>query len=121
MFLTRTVAQILLVCVVKRSCLSFVLLLYTFFSPPFTLSAVVGVVVQSDADTMEIMDTDQMDRAAAMWAVYAFVVANLDEMLPRLAENDEAPTQQVRSQRLVQNFSTGTPLPAVTLTLPACE
>ena len=42
---------------------------------------------------MEIMDSDQMDRATAMWAVYAFVVANLDEMLPRLAEDEVAPTQ----------------------------
>lgn len=87
-----------------------------------------SVVMQSDADTMEIMDSDQMDRATAMWAVpfpvnntmehlvlgsshisgtiylrmygtaatqkvYAFVVANLDEMLPRLAEGEVAPTQ----------------------------
>ena len=63
---------------------------------------------------MEIMDSDQMDRAAAMWAVYAFVVANLDEMLPRLAANEAALTQEVRSQRLQLNLSTrrtGRPLP----------
>jgi hypothetical protein len=63
---------------------------------------------------MEIMDSDQMDRAAAMWAVYAFVVANLDEMLPRLAANEAALTQEVRSQRLLLNLSTrrtGRPLP----------
>jgi carboxypeptidase Q len=53
----------------------------------------------SDADTMEIMDSDQLDRATAMWAVYAYVVANLDEMLPRLADGEEAPTQAVRLPR----------------------
>ena len=56
--------------------------------------------MQSDADTMEIMDSDQMDRATAMWAVYAYVVANLDEMLPRLAHDEMAPTQEVRSTKV---------------------
>ena len=49
----------------------------------------------SDADTMEILDSAQMDRAVAMWAAYTYVVGNLEEMLPRLEPGEEAPTQEV--------------------------
>jgi carboxypeptidase Q len=47
----------------------------------------------SDADTMEILDPAQMDRAVALWASFAYVVANLDDKLPRMAPGEAAPSQ----------------------------
>ncbi|EDL08863.1 plasma glutamate carboxypeptidase, isoform CRA_b [Mus musculus] len=37
----------------------------------------------SHGDTMTVMDPKQMNVAAAVWAVVAYVVADMDEMLPR--------------------------------------
>lgn len=37
----------------------------------------------SDGDTMTVQDPDAMDLCAAVWAVVAYTVADLDEMLPR--------------------------------------
>eukprot|EP00667_Euglena_gracilis_P005276 EG_transcript_5312 len=37
----------------------------------------------TDGDTMSVLDTDQMDRAVAVLAVYAYLVASLPEPLPR--------------------------------------
>lgn len=37
----------------------------------------------SQGDTMTVMDPKQMNVAAAVWAVVSYVVADLDEMLPR--------------------------------------
>ncbi|EDO40745.1 predicted protein [Nematostella vectensis] len=37
----------------------------------------------SDGDTMTVQDPDEMDLCAIVWAVVAFTVANLEEMLPR--------------------------------------
>jgi carboxypeptidase Q len=36
------------------------------------------------ADTVDKLDPAQMDRCALLWAVYTFVVADLDAMLPRV-------------------------------------
>lgn len=37
----------------------------------------------SNGDTMEVLDPVQMNLCSAVWAVYAYVLADLDEMLPR--------------------------------------
>lgn len=37
----------------------------------------------SEGDTMTVQDPHEMDLCAALWAVVAFVVADLEEMLPR--------------------------------------
>lgn len=37
----------------------------------------------SNGDTMTVQDPDAMDLCAAVWAVVAYTVADLDEMLPR--------------------------------------
>ena len=37
----------------------------------------------SAADTMSVLDPDDMDLCAAVWTVVAYVVANMDNMLPR--------------------------------------
>jgi carboxypeptidase Q len=37
----------------------------------------------SNGDTMEVLNTDEVDRCAAVWAVHAYTVANLDGLLPR--------------------------------------
>ncbi|KAL6054335.1 Carboxypeptidase Q [Balamuthia mandrillaris] len=37
----------------------------------------------SNGDTMTVLDPDDMDLCSATWAVTAFVVADLDDMLPR--------------------------------------
>lgn len=37
----------------------------------------------SEGDTMTVQDPDEMDLCAALWAVVAYVVADLEEMLPR--------------------------------------
>lgn len=37
----------------------------------------------SHGDTMTIMDPKQMNIAAAVWAVVSYVVADMEEMLPR--------------------------------------
>lgn len=37
----------------------------------------------SNGDTMDVMDPKAMNLCAAMWTVYAYVLADMDEMLPR--------------------------------------
>lgn len=37
----------------------------------------------SRGDTITVMDPKQMNVAAALWAVVSYVVADLEEMLPR--------------------------------------
>lgn len=37
----------------------------------------------SNGDTMDVMDSKAMDACAAMWTVYAYVLADMDEFLPR--------------------------------------
>jgi carboxypeptidase Q len=37
----------------------------------------------SNGDTMTVLNSTDMDLAAAVWAVTAYVVADLDDMLPR--------------------------------------
>lgn len=37
----------------------------------------------SDGDTMTVQDPDEMDLCAAVWAVVSYVVADMEEMLPR--------------------------------------
>lgn len=37
----------------------------------------------SNGDTMEVLDPVQMNLCSAVWAVYAYVLADLEEMLPR--------------------------------------
>lgn len=37
----------------------------------------------SNGDTMTVLNSTDVDLAAAVWAVYAFSVADLDDMLPR--------------------------------------
>lgn len=37
----------------------------------------------TNGDTMTVMDPKQMNVAAAVWAVVAYVVADMEEMLPR--------------------------------------
>lgn len=37
----------------------------------------------SHGDTMTVMDPKQMNVAAALWAVVSYVVADMEEMLPR--------------------------------------
>jgi hypothetical protein len=41
------------------------------------------VVQHTGADTMEPLDPAQMDRAVAVWALHAFVVADLSIDFPR--------------------------------------
>lgn len=43
----------------------------------------------SEADTMEIIDADQINRVSASLAIWTFAIAELPELLPR---NDPAPT-----------------------------
>ncbi len=37
----------------------------------------------SNGDTMDVMDPKAMDLCAAMWTVYAYVLADMDDILPR--------------------------------------
>ena len=37
----------------------------------------------SGADQVNVQDPDAMDRCTVLWAVYAYVIADLDEPLPR--------------------------------------
>lgn len=37
----------------------------------------------SHGDTMTVMDPKQMNVAAAVWAVVSYVIADMEEMLPR--------------------------------------
>lgn len=37
----------------------------------------------SNGDTMNVLNTTDVDLAAAVWAVYAFSIADLDSLLPR--------------------------------------
>jgi len=37
----------------------------------------------SGGDTMEVLDSGDVDKCAAVWAVHAYTVANLDSLLPR--------------------------------------
>jgi len=37
----------------------------------------------SDGDTMSVLNSDDVDRCAAVWAVHAYTIANLAAMLPR--------------------------------------
>ena len=38
----------------------------------------------SEGDTMEVLDSGQLDRAASMWTQWAFAIANLPTLLPRV-------------------------------------
>ena len=37
----------------------------------------------SPGDTMTVQDADAMDLCAAAWAVFSYVIADMDDMLPR--------------------------------------
>ena len=37
----------------------------------------------SNGDTMSVLNSDEIDKCAAVWAVHAYTVANLDQLLPR--------------------------------------
>ena len=37
----------------------------------------------SNGDTMSVLNSTDMDLAAAVWAVYAYAIADLDSLLPR--------------------------------------
>ncbi len=37
----------------------------------------------SNGDTMDVINSTDVDLAAAVWAVYAFSIADLDNLLPR--------------------------------------
>lgn len=37
----------------------------------------------SRGDTMNVLNTTDVDLAAAVWAVYAYSIADLDQLLPR--------------------------------------
>lgn len=37
----------------------------------------------SNGDTMNVINSTDIDLAAAVWAVYAFAIADLDDLLPR--------------------------------------
>lgn len=43
----------------------------------------------TQADTVNVLDRGELDRAAAMWAVYAYTIADIDQFLPR-GSRDEA-------------------------------
>jgi hypothetical protein len=61
-----------------------ILLLLLFFF--FCAVAFVFVRVRaasSPGDTMSVLDPDEVDRCAAVWAVHAYNVANLLAILPR--------------------------------------
>ena len=52
------------------------------------LGRLISVVAQFDfhhtaADSMAVMNRDDLDLAAAMWAVHAYTMADIDAMLPR--------------------------------------
>ncbi len=37
----------------------------------------------SNGDTMDVLNSTDIDLAAAVWAVYAYSIADLDQLLPR--------------------------------------
>jgi carboxypeptidase Q len=37
----------------------------------------------SNGDTMDVLNSTDIDLAAAVWAVYAYAIADLDNLLPR--------------------------------------
>ena len=37
----------------------------------------------SDGDTMTVLDPGQMDLCSAVWTAYAYVLADMDSLLPR--------------------------------------
>ena len=37
----------------------------------------------SRGDTMDVLNSTELDLAAAIWAVYAFAIADLEHILPR--------------------------------------
>jgi carboxypeptidase Q len=37
----------------------------------------------SNGDTMDVINSTDVDLAAAVWAVYAYAIADLDNLLPR--------------------------------------
>ena len=44
----------------------------------------------SEGDTPEVLDSGQLDRAAAMWTIVAFGIADLPELLPRIDTSADA-------------------------------